>query len=354
MPKVSIIIPVYNSEKYVGDVIKSILNQTYKDFELILINDGSSDKSGEICEKYADTDQRIKVIHQCNQGLCAARNKGIDEAVGKYICFVDNDDYCYPDYIKDNIELALNYDADVVRFDRLRIQTFENSEKVIKDVTGTKGIVDEKNPVKVMRGEEILENYVAIKRAGALYGIWNAMFKREFLETNQLRFCTDIKYGGEDGLLNLQAVQRANCYVFNKGIYYRYERRYGYSTSTKFHKNRIDTLLYLLKEERKIVNKLPNGEVFWLYNQTDNAIGIMQIVLQKNCDWKYTKKKRYLNYLLQKTEIKNANFKKYIRGVYKQNIMIGIFASLFYRQKFMLCCGLIKAYEKMDKIKNMR
>ena len=306
MPKVSVIMPVYNSEKYVGDAIKSILKQSYVDFELILVDDGSTDKSGDICEKYAAKDERVKVIHQKNQGLCAARNCGLDKATGIYICFVDNDDYCYPSYIKDNIELALKYDADVVRFDRLRIQTFENSSKIMKDISGTRGIVDEKNPVRVMKDHEILENYTKIKRSGAMYGIWNAMFKRSFIEENQLRFCTKIKYGGEDGLLNLQAIQHAKCYVFHKGVYYRY------------------------------------------------AIGIMQILLQKNSDWSIAKKNHYLNYLVEESVLKNDDFKYYLKDVYKQNAMIGIFASLFYRKKFKMCCALIKAYEMFDKIKNKR
>lgn len=91
-PIISIIVPVYNVEKYVGDCIESILNQTFSDFELILVDDGSKDNSGIICDTYIKIDRRIRVIHQKNKGLSCARNKGISEAKGQYICFVDSDD----------------------------------------------------------------------------------------------------------------------------------------------------------------------------------------------------------------------------------------------------------------------
>ena len=93
MPFVSGIVPVYKAENFLPKCIDSILNQTYKDFELILVNDGSPDKSGKICDKYSEKDNRIIVIHKKNGGVSSARNIGIENATGKYICFVDSDDF---------------------------------------------------------------------------------------------------------------------------------------------------------------------------------------------------------------------------------------------------------------------
>ena len=89
---ISIITPVYNSERWLDKCINSVQSQTYKNFELILVNDGSTDNSGEICNKYADKDDRIKVIHTINQGVSSARNQGLELARGDYICFLDSDD----------------------------------------------------------------------------------------------------------------------------------------------------------------------------------------------------------------------------------------------------------------------
>ena len=99
---ISVIVPVYNSEKRLHKCIDSILGQTYTNFELLLINDGSTDTSGDICEEFAEKDERIKVFHKKNGGASSARNIGIDNAKGEYICFVDSDDY-----VSDDIYLHL-------------------------------------------------------------------------------------------------------------------------------------------------------------------------------------------------------------------------------------------------------
>lgn len=98
--KVSIIIPVYNVEKYIRSCIKSVIDQTYSDIEILLVDDGSTDKSGIFCDEYAACDSRITVVHQKNAGLSAARNRGISVACGDYITFIDSDDYIAPDYIE--------------------------------------------------------------------------------------------------------------------------------------------------------------------------------------------------------------------------------------------------------------
>lgn len=97
---ISIIVPVYNVENFINECIDSIINQTYSKLEIILINDGSADKSGEICEEYAKKDQRIKVYHKKNGGLSEARNMGLDKATGSYISFIDSDDYVHPRFIE--------------------------------------------------------------------------------------------------------------------------------------------------------------------------------------------------------------------------------------------------------------
>lgn len=95
MERISVIVPVYNVEKYLDKCVQSILNQTYENIELVLIDDGSTDGSSKICDKYGKIDSRVKVIHKENGGLSSARNRGIDEAVGKFITFIDSDDYIH-------------------------------------------------------------------------------------------------------------------------------------------------------------------------------------------------------------------------------------------------------------------
>lgn len=110
METVSIIVPVYNTVEFVGRCIESIICQEYLDWELILIDDGSTDGSAEICDKYASVDNRIKVVHTPNRGVSAARNTGLDYAHGKWVCFVDSDDHVSPTYISDMLRAAGNSD----------------------------------------------------------------------------------------------------------------------------------------------------------------------------------------------------------------------------------------------------
>ena len=121
MSKISVIVPVYKAEKFLSNCIKSILNQTYHDLEVILVDDGSPDSSGQICEEYAKKDNRIKVIHQKNAGVAAARNVGLDLATGDYITFVDSDDYIRPQMYEKMLKCAQNNHCDLVMCDCMKV-----------------------------------------------------------------------------------------------------------------------------------------------------------------------------------------------------------------------------------------
>ena len=117
MSLVSVIVPVYKVEKYLNRCVNSILNQTYKDLEVILVDDGSPDSCPEICDGYAQKDKRVKVIHKENGGQGSARNSGLDVARGEYILFVDSDDYIAKNLIEITLQKAERFDADMVIFD---------------------------------------------------------------------------------------------------------------------------------------------------------------------------------------------------------------------------------------------
>ena len=111
----SIIMPVYNAAKYLAGAVDSVLHQTFHKFELILVDDGSSDGSGELCDALASTDSRIRVIHQANAGVAAARNVGLDAAIGEYIGWVDSDDLVHPEMYRIMLTLMEQYSADIVQ-----------------------------------------------------------------------------------------------------------------------------------------------------------------------------------------------------------------------------------------------
>lgn len=148
MPELSIIVPVHNCEKYIEKCINSILNQTFKDFELILVNDGSSDNSGKVCDYFNETDSRIKVIHQKNMGVSVARNVGLDISNGKYIGFIDGDDYIEKDMYEFLYSNIKKYEAEVAicGIENIFIKN-DGSEKLIHQTSDFSG-------VKILNGEE--------------------------------------------------------------------------------------------------------------------------------------------------------------------------------------------------------
>ncbi len=125
--KVSVIVPVYNVKQYIDQCLDSLLHQDYADYEVILVDDGSTDGSGTICDAVAGTNDNVKVIHQENQGLSAARNSGTAVATGEYVAYVDSDDWVAENYISYQMKLALAYDADIVT---VRQQSMWNGSKL--------------------------------------------------------------------------------------------------------------------------------------------------------------------------------------------------------------------------------
>ena len=120
---VTVVVPVYKTEKYLRRCVESILRQDHRELEVILVNDGSPDSCGSICDYYAQTVERVRVVHKANGGLSSARNAGIEAAIGKYICFVDSDDYIETDYVSTLYRLLRTFDADLAKIDYVEVRT---------------------------------------------------------------------------------------------------------------------------------------------------------------------------------------------------------------------------------------
>ena len=175
---ISIVIPIYNSAKYLDECLASILRQTYKDFECILVDDGSRDNSLEICQRYASEDNRLKCISQANAGASAARNTGMKAASGEYICFIDSDDYINEHYLQDLVS-DLHGDTDLVIHGMMRM----GKESVIDRGMHVDGEYD------LSKGKDFFDA-VNIERYG---GPYCKLFSRSITEKNKLQFNTKIK-----------------------------------------------------------------------------------------------------------------------------------------------------------------
>ena len=178
-PLISVIIPVYNVEKYLHRCLDSVIAQTYQNLEIICVDDGSIDDSGKICDQYAVRDARIKVIHQENQGLSAARNRGLDAAEGEYIAFVDSDDYILEDMYKKMLDKLLNYNVDLCVCQWQ--YEFSDGRQVVKKKNIDPTIYGRKTSLEfasfLYRG-----NY----ENGVVVAAWNKLYRRALLD--KIRF----------------------------------------------------------------------------------------------------------------------------------------------------------------------
>ena len=205
MPEVSIIVPVYNAEKYLHRCIDSILAQTFTDFELILIDDGSTDTSGEICDKYAKNNSRIRVMHQKNAGASSARNKGIEESVGKYLLFCDSDDFVHPQWCQILYDLAENNPDSLCVCNLLRtdseIETYPIKEtNCIYDIT-----------------------YFELYKIGLSGFAFNKIFNAKKIKDNKIYFPLGIPIG-EDAIFVSGYIHEQAPIVFCEDILYYYNQ----------------------------------------------------------------------------------------------------------------------------------
>lgn len=207
-PKISIIVPIYNAQKTIERCIDSILNQDFSDFELILIDDGSKDNSGEICDTYAGKDQRVRVIHKENSGVSASRNLALREAKGEYLQFLDADDWITPNATRLLVESMETNGCDMVIADFYR---------VIGERLSHKGSIDEDG---VLSREEFANNMME-NPADFYYGVlWNKLYKRSIIEKYQLCMNPKISWC-EDFMFNLEYIRHCeNIFVLKVPIYY--------------------------------------------------------------------------------------------------------------------------------------
>lgn len=242
MKLLSIIIPVFNAEKYLQNCISSILNQNFSDFEVLLIDDGSKDGSGEICDYFASKDSRIRVFHEENGGPSRARNIGLREACGKYVEFIDSDDELYPDSLEKMALCASDGNPDMI------IAT----SKVINEAE-----VEVESLAMTEQGEiiikEVLNTMDTRNKAVFLHYLWNKWYRRERIIQGNLQF-DEAEQLGEDFIFNCQFLRECNRIHASDVLLYKYYKRNNASLSGKYHPDELrrrrkmdETLLNLFR-----------------------------------------------------------------------------------------------------------
>ncbi len=224
--KLSVIVPIYNVEEYLDECIKSIVNQTYKNLEIILVDDGSPDHCPELCDIWAEKDSRIKVIHKENGGVSSARNAGLDAAAGDFIAFVDSDDYLDSDMYEIMLTQMREHNADMAQCGIVR----ENAD-------GSVEVWDSfKAPIVVMDNMKLL---CSVGEAAGILPVHcaNKIFTRKVVEN--VRFDTRFKYA-EDTLFNFAAARNINKAVIQNVPRYHYVNNSDSASHQEFSSSRFD------------------------------------------------------------------------------------------------------------------
>lgn len=274
---ISVVIPIYNVEKYLDRCINSVLNQTYKNLEIILIDDGSPDNCPQMCNEYAAKDKRIKVIHKRNEGLGYARNTGIKESCGEYIIFIDSDDFIDKNCIKDSYELAKENDADIVVFGHY---VYEN---------GT--IKVEKHPVinEQYSNKEIIQNKILPAMIEGNKGLmdlsaWGKMYSMNLIRNSDWLFCSEREYISEDYYSLLNLFKYINKICFSSNAYYYYCLNSN-SLSTSFKENRYYEIckcnMAMVKNSESFFyseNIVASLKIQFIYS----TIGALKLIIKSN------------------------------------------------------------------------
>lgn len=210
----TIIIPVYNAEKFLGACIESVIKQDYYNIEILLIDDGSTDSSSHICNEFARTDIRVKVFHQCNKGVSNARNRGLIEATGKYICFVDADDLVKKNYVSQMVFAMKKYNDKTVVYNTFSYYYHDRAlERVPRWAEG------------VYKSKELMPRIIDDGTlSGILFGsVCGALYVSQFLEQNNILFDEKIVVN-EDGLFNIKVIMQIENIIILNGSTYLYRQ----------------------------------------------------------------------------------------------------------------------------------
>lgn len=300
-PLLSIIVPAFNIEDYISRCLDSLINQNYKNVEIIVVDDGSEDKTGEIIDRYVQKDLGIKVVHKKNEGVSIARNIGIDIAKGDYIGFVDGDDTVDENMFDTLIKNAIKYDADISHCGYKmvfpsRIDYYYNTEEII-----------------VQDNHEGLKDLLKADKVEP--GLWNKVYRANLFD--DIRLKSHIKYN-EDLLANFYLFKKSTKSVFYDKCMYNYMIRKGSAATKKISKNKILDPILVMEEIKNSLEK--NSDLYEIaYSRYLGAL----VGVCRNKECKYDKEYRHYIYEAKrvlKRELHDINNKHLIVGKLKYMI----------------------------------
>lgn len=258
MEKISIIVPVYNAEKYLSECIESLIKQTYKCLEIILVNDGSTDNSLKICEGYAKQDDRIKVRSIENSGVSIARNLGIDISTGEYITFVDSDDWAEPNMLEFAINKLKESASDIVIWSYFK--NYYNKELELSLIPGGDQVFESNKDILYLKSIYAMYGEETIKESVSTGTVWCKLYKRDFIKKNKLEF-NPLLTRSQDTIFSINAFKRAKkISYFDKSLYHYRINDSSTCSGTRFIPNTEIPFNSLLREFEDFIKTLEKND----------------------------------------------------------------------------------------------
>lgn len=278
-PFFSIVLPIYGVEKYLDRCINSIVDQEFKNYEIILVDDGSKDKCPEICERWKSKDERIKVIHKENEGLGLARNSGLDIAEGKYVLFIDSDDYILPGLLSELYKKIVHKNSDIIFYGFERIDS--KGKCVLKSIPrpDKKYYSGNENIRKNLLPDFFSRNPYTGESKNLRISAWNCCISIDFLRKNKMKFVSERKYICEDVYFYLEIFDYINSVEFIDKVYYCYCQNSG-SLTFSYKENRYERLknFYMKADELIKEKKYVNDVAIRIHAQfIGNTIGCLKM-----------------------------------------------------------------------------
>lgn len=327
---VSVILPVYNGAAFLKNTLEQVLNQKYTDFELIIIDDGSTDNSVEICKTYSLLDKRVRFLVQDNKGISATRNKAIEMAKGEYISFVDQDDEIDSSLLLLLVGLIESSGADIskVGYKILDIDEYGrlSKEKRAKSVNGSFEKRDFQSDISFVRDQ--------------MQSVWNCLYRKKILDSSGVRFDERMKYGGEDIAFNLSLLPYVSKIESSDVVGYYHYKRVKTSASAKLNQNRIDSIIMIDELEKKIIPCVVDGKsIEYCINSESLANLCLAVsVICQNKRVSFSEKERYLKKIRENStfdfSIRDFSFVYSMLKKYKFRMLAG----MLYKCKL---CGIL-------------
>ena len=278
--KVSVIVPVYNGGRYLKGLYSALLEQTIQDFEIVFVNDGSTDDSLKILEKIKEQDSRVVLVNKTNGGICSARNAGICASKGEYLVFLDQDDGIDNLLIERYKDVLEDSKADMAVFGK--IHHYIDNEKIVS-------VSNESFDDVIVQDTDLLRQLILnVDNKNRFSTIWNCIYKSNIVKNENILFDEHFKHGDEDGMFNAEYVLKVNRVAFSSECHYKYYLRNNQSTISKPNNNLIVDYLYFINKLKFLLGD-NNYDLFCVF-----ALRFFSNVYKRYCRFNNGKEKKVL------------------------------------------------------------